>query len=197
MTSAFGRARSWLGSFDRRPLLLSSPYPVAECLQRLAAVTSSRGPATWYLSSPTALLTPPLFKGELSRSRTRLRRFAGAGTRNSFLATLEVTLDPRADGGTALSGWIGMPNGDFMATQFVPLGFVVGLGMLATGVIQLSLGHLIGLAPAFASPLPAAFIIGLFAFGRRSLEQDIATLTHEVSEVLDGPVMSDPPVVEA
>jgi hypothetical protein len=192
MTDVFDRARNWLGSFGRRPLLLSSPYPVAECLQRLAAVTSSRGPTTWYLSSRTALLPAPLFKGELHQSRIRLRRFAGAGSQNTFLAMLEVSLDQQADGGTALSGWIGLPAGVFRATLFVAVGFVVSLSFLATGVVQLALGHLIGLVPAVVFPLPAAGIIGFFAIGRRSLEPDIAELAREVSEVLGATEVAGP-----
>lgn len=196
MAGACSRARIWLASFGRRPLALSSPYPVAECLQRLAAVTTSRGRTRWYLDSRTAMRPDPLFKGELFPSRTRLARFAVAGGRNTFVAMLEVRLDPRPDGGTALSGWIGMPAGAFRATFLTVIGCLVSLGLLVAGVVQLGLGHIVGLVPALTSPLPAAAFIGVFALGHRSLESDIAELIHEVNDVLDVTGVSDQYVVE-
>jgi hypothetical protein len=152
MAGAGSRARSWLAGFGRRPLALSSPYPVAECLQRLAAVTTSRGRTTWYLDPKTAMRPDPLFKGELYRSRTRLIRFADTNQKSPVW--LEVRLDPRADGGTTLSGWIGRPAGAFAATLFTTLACLVGLGLLVAGIIQLARGRIIGLAPALAFPLP-------------------------------------------
>jgi hypothetical protein len=187
MAGAGSRTLIWLGSFGRRPLVLSYPYPVAECLQRLAAVTTSRGHTTWYLDPRTAMRPDPLFKGELYPSRTRLARFAVAGGRNTFVAMLEVRLDPRADGGTVFSGWIGRPAGAFQATLLTGMGGLVSLGLLAAGIVQLVLGHIIGLLPTLASPLPAAFFAGFFAIGHRSLESDIAELVHEVNEVLSRP----------
>jgi hypothetical protein len=97
MAGAGSRAGSWLASFGRRPLVLSAPYPAAECLQRLAAVTSLRGRTTWYLDPRTALRPDPLFKGELYRSRTRLTRFADTNQRSPVW--LEVRLDPQAGRG--------------------------------------------------------------------------------------------------
>jgi hypothetical protein len=184
VAGAGSRARIWLASFGRRPLTLSSPYPVAECLERLAAVTTSRGRTRWYLDSRTALRPDPVFKGELYRSRTRLTLFAQTGGRNQNVVWLEVRLDPRADGGTTLAGWIGVPAGAFQATLFTALGCLVSLGLLAAGIAQLALGHIIGLAPALASPLPATVAVGLLVLGRRSLESDIAALAQAVSTVL-------------
>jgi hypothetical protein len=184
---AGSRVRIWLASFGTRPLVLTSPYPVAECLQRLATVTTSRGRTTWYLDSRTAMRPDPLFKGELYQSRTRLARFAPTGGRDSFVAMLEVRLDPQAGGGTALSGWVGRPGGTFQAVMFTALGCLVSLGLLAAGIVQLVHGHIIGLLPTLAFPLPAAFIAGLFVVGHRSLESDIAELVQEVNEVLSRP----------
>jgi hypothetical protein len=184
MTGAGSRARIWLESFGRRPLALSSPYPVAECLQRLAAVTASRGPTRWYLDSRTALRPDPLFKGEFYQSRTRLTRFADMkGSRRSPV-WLEVRLDPQAGEGTALSGWIGRPAGAFEAALFVVFGGVASLGLLAAGIFQLEPGHIIGLLPLLASPLPAAVFPRLYAHGRGPLESDIAKLVQAVNEVL-------------
>jgi hypothetical protein len=191
ITGAGNRARMWLGSFGRRPVTLSSPYPVAECLQRLAAVTTSRGRTMWHLDPRTAQRPDPFFKGELYPSRTRLARFAVTGGQNSFVAMLEVRLDPAADGGTALSGWVGRPAGAFQATFLTVVGGLVGIGLLAVGVVQLALGHIIGLVPTLTSPLPEAAFIGVFAIGHRSLESDIAELIQEVNEVLGSTGVAD------
>jgi hypothetical protein len=184
MAGAGRRARDWLASFGRRPVALSSPYPVAECLERLAAVTTSRGRTGWYIDPRTVGRPDPLFKGELYPSRTRLTRFAATGGRNRLDTMLEVRLDPAADGGTALSGWIGERAGAFQATLFSVVGCLVSLGLLATGVVQLTLGHLIGLAPALTFALPAAVIIGLLRYNRGALELEIAALVDQVNEVL-------------
>ena len=181
MASAGGRARTWLASFGRRPLALGSPYPAAECLERLAAVTTSRGRTRWYLDSRTALLPDPLFKGELYRSRTRLTRF---GDNSRSVVWLEVRLDPQAGGGTALSGWVGTPARAFQVVVSTALACLVGLGLLVAGIIQLADGHVIGLAPALAFPLPAAFFAWGFAYERRRLDSRIAELLREVNEVL-------------
>ena len=184
MAGAVRRARIWLASFGRRPLALTSPYPVAECLQRLAAVTTSRGRTTWYLDPRTATRPDPLFKGELYPSRTRLSRFADGGGRGRSVVWLEVRLDPRAGGGTAFSGWIGRPAGAFEASVLIVIGVLVCLGLLVAGVVLLAGGHFIGLAPALASPLPAAFFVWSFAFDHRELDASIAGLIHEVDGVL-------------
>ncbi|HEY5400677.1 MAG TPA: hypothetical protein VIL16_35355 [Trebonia sp.] len=184
MAGAGRRARDWLASFGRRPVALSSPYPVAECLERLAAVTTSRGRTMWYIDPRTVGRPDPLFKGELYRSRTRLTRFAVTGRRGGLVAMLEVRLDPAADGGTALSGWVGVPAGAFQATSFAVLGCLVSLGLLAAGVVQLALGHIIGLVPTLTFPLPAVVFTGVFVSSRPALESEIAALVDQVNEVL-------------
>jgi hypothetical protein len=113
-----------------------------------------------------------------------LAQMAGAGKRGGLVAMLEVRLDPAADGGTALSGWIGEPAGAFQATLFTVVGCLVSLGLLATGVVQLTLGHLIGLVPALTFALPAAAITGLLRYNRRALESEIAALVDQVNAVL-------------
>ncbi|HEX4290272.1 MAG TPA: hypothetical protein VH021_15230 [Trebonia sp.] len=184
MAGAGRRARDWLAGFDRRPVALSSPYPVAECLERLAAVTTSRGRTGWYIDPQTVGRPDPLFKGELCRSRTRLTRFAVDGGRNSLVAILEVRLDSAADGGTALCGWVGPLAGAFQATLFTVVGCLVSLALLATGVVQLTLGHLIGLAPALTFALPAAAITGVLRYNRRALESENVALVDQLNEVL-------------
>ena len=115
MASAGSRARTWLASFGRRPLALRSPYPAAECLERLAAVTT--------------------------------------------------------------------PARAFQVVVYTALACLVSLGLLVAGIIQLADGHVIGLAPALAFPLPAAFFAWGFAYERRRLDARVAELLREVNEV--------------
>jgi hypothetical protein len=72
----------------------------------------------------------------------------------------------------------------YQATLFTVVGCLWSLGLLATGVVQLTLGHLIGLAPALTFALPAAAITGLLRYNRRALESEIAALVAQVNEVL-------------
>lgn len=184
MASSDGRVRIWLGILRRRPLVLSSPYPASECLQRLTEVTTSRGPTSWYLDPRTVRRPEPRFRGEISPSRIMLFRFTAVAGRNSFFPVLDVRPGQGADGGTTLSGEIGMgPAGGFLPvlTGAACLG---SLSMLVAGVVQLILGHLIGLAPALAFPLPVAAMAGFNVVGHRSLERDIPELLQEVNEVL-------------
>jgi hypothetical protein len=64
------------------------------------------------------------------------------------------------------------------------IGVLVCLGPLVAGVVLLARGHIIGLAPTLASPLPAAFFVWSFGFDRRELDSSIAELIHEVDGVL-------------
>ena len=61
---------------------------------------------------------------------------------------------------------------------------LVRLGLLAAGVTQLVLGHLIGLAPALGFALPVAAMAGFNVMGHWSLERDISELLQEVNAVL-------------
>ena len=112
-----------------------------------------------------------------------LTRFSVTGTR-APVVYLEVRLDPAADGGTALSGWIGQPAGAFLATLFTVVGCLASLGLLTAGVVQLALGHLIGLLPALTFPLPAVIFTGMFVSNRARLESEIAALVDQVNVVL-------------
>lgn len=185
MASSDGRVRIWLGILRRHPLVLSSPHPASECLQRLTEVTTSRGPTTWYLDPRTVGRTEPRFRGEVSPSRIMLFRFTAGAGRDSFFSVLDVRPGQGADGGTTLSGWIGIgPGGGALLPVVTGAVGLVSLGLLVAGVGQLVLGHLIGLAPTLAFPLPIAAMAGFNVLGHRSLERDISELLQEVNEVL-------------
>ena len=184
MASPDGRVRVWLGKFRRRRVMLWSPLPVSGCVQRLAEVTTLRGPTTWYIDPRTAGRPEPRFRGQAGQSRIRLSRFSAGAGRNSFFAVLDVRPCPGADGGTALSGWVGGSEGTEFLPVFTAAFGLTSLGLLAAGIAQLVSGHLIGLVPAAAFPLPAVAIAGFNALGHRSLERDISELLREVNDVL-------------
>jgi hypothetical protein len=185
-TSPDSRVRVWLGIFRRRPVVVSSPHPVSECLERLEKVTTLRGPTTWYLDSRTVGRPEPRFRGQVYRSQIRLARFTAAAGRNSFCAMLDVRSGAGADGGTVLSGRIGLSDGgQVVLPAFTAAVGLAGLGFLVAGVAQLVGGRLIGLAPALAFPLPMAAWAGVIVLGRRALERDICELLKSVNEVLD------------
>jgi hypothetical protein len=180
-----GRVLTWLGIIRRRPVVLSSPRPPDECLQRLTAVTTSRGAMSWYLDPRTAVRPDPRFRGDVGRSWIRVARFQAASGRGSFVAWLDAEPWVSDDGGTELRGWIAPPPA---TAGFLPMVAVVAclasLGLLAAGVAQLVLGHVIGLVPALLFPLPAIAMAAINATGRWSLEQEAAKLVDELNGVL-------------
>jgi hypothetical protein len=93
VTSSATRVRSWFAGFGSRPVVLSSPYPASECLQRLAMVTSHRG-STWYLDPRNAVLRDPRFRGDAGPSWISLARFEDAVGRNSFVPWLQGRVEP-------------------------------------------------------------------------------------------------------
>ena len=137
--------RIWLGIFRRRLVVVSSPHPVSECLQRLAEVTISRGPVAWYLDPRTVGRPEPRFRGQVYQSGIRLVRFTAGAGRDSFFAVLDVRPGPGTSGGTALSGWIGGGPGVALLPVLTGASGPASLGLLVTGVVQLVLGHLVGL----------------------------------------------------
>jgi len=197
MASPDGRVRVCLGNFRRRQVMLWSPLPVSDCVQRLVAVTTSRGPATWYLDPRTVGRPEPRFRGQADQRWIRLARFQSGAWRNSFLAVLDARPEPGADGGTAFSGWAG--RSEYL--EFLPVltaGFgLASLGLLAAGIAQLAAGHLIGLVPAAAFWLPVAAVAGFNALGHRSLERDISALLQEVNEVLGPAAVSAGPAADS
>jgi hypothetical protein len=77
-------------------VVLSSPYPVDECLRRLAQVTTTRMPTSWYLDSRTAVRPDPRFWGDVSPSGISVVQFAEKTGRASFAPQLRVRPEPAA-----------------------------------------------------------------------------------------------------
>jgi hypothetical protein len=167
------------------PVVLSSPFPAGECVRRLAAVTTRRSAAFWYLDSRTALRPDPRLRGEISLAQISVVLFPGGG-KNSYRPRLDVRLEPAAEGGTMLTGTVGMQPGARTAGRVInAVAALILLGFVAGGVSRLVAGHIDGLVLALLAPAVAiALAWGLEAAGVRSLRQDIPQLLGEVNEIL-------------
>ncbi len=58
------RAGGWLDAMAPHSVTLSCPYPADECVRRLTAVTTDRGPLSWYLDPRTAGRRDPRLFGK-------------------------------------------------------------------------------------------------------------------------------------
>jgi hypothetical protein len=179
MAGPDGRTPPLLWSY-RGQVVLSSPHPVSECVQRLAAVTTYRGASEWYRPEWALGRPDPRFQGEVDQVRVRLTRFS-----NREPAPVLDARPAAADGGTTLSGWIA--DDDSVAVGIVFFGAwcgAVSSALLGVGLALLVSGHLIGLALAVVSPLPGAWFVRAMVRHRQSPRRDISELLESVNEVL-------------
>jgi hypothetical protein len=112
-----GRTPPLLWSY-RCQVVLSSPRPVSECVQRLAAVTTYRGASEWYRHEWALGRPDPRFQGDVDQVRVRLTRF---GNRRAA-PVLDARPEAAPGGGTALSGWVGDDDSVAAAIVFLPRG---------------------------------------------------------------------------
>jgi hypothetical protein len=172
-------------AFRPRPAQFCSPYPPGECARRLAAVTTKRGSTTWYLDPANACKPAPRLRGTIDQSGILVARFEDATGRNSFAPYLDARLVPGADGGTVVTGRIGMhPNGQAVGAVALGFGALLLLGALAGGISQLAAGHLRGLPFVLLPIVLGAFIAAINLAGRRSLEHNTPKLIGEINAIL-------------
>jgi hypothetical protein len=134
MSASGTSVRGWVARFRPRPVVLSSPYPVGECLRRLAEVTTVRGPTAWYLDPKTALRPDPRLRGDLGPSGISVVRWPAArGRPHSFQPWLRVRPEPAAGGGTTLTGTIGITPEE-RAVLWIIYG---ATGLIALGAIAI------------------------------------------------------------
>jgi hypothetical protein len=169
------------------PVILSSPYPVDECVRRLAAVTTMRSATSWYLDPRTVGLPEPRFRGEVSPSRILVARCAG---RDGFAPMLDARLEPSADGGTRLTGTTGLrPSVRTFRRVFAGVCGLIAVASLAGGIHLLVSGHLAGLGPAVLVPLLMAALAGSHEVACRRLPaRQSGVLIADISEILGSPV---------
>jgi hypothetical protein len=180
--------RDWSARTRPRPVVLSSPYPVDECLRRLTQVTTTRMPTSWYLDSRTAVRPDPRFWGDVSPSGISVVPFAkktSRGTRASFAPELRVRPEPADGNGTTLTGTIGMEQDsrDILRVMIGGFGFLA-LAFFAGGIAIVVGGDLSGLAPLLTPLAMIATITPFFGYGLQSLERHIPKLIADVNKTL-------------
>ena len=180
-----------------RPVVLSSPFPPAECTRRLITVTAQRGLSAWYRDPQNYIYHrgDPRLLSTVDRLQISVSRYPEAAGRNSFAPLLQVRPEAAAGGGTILTGTIGLhpavrvllpAMAVFWAVATV-VPFAVGIGMVVTG-------HVIGLLLAAVCPLAwAAPVVGIAFLGIRALDRDIPKLIRELCSILGASVISPGP----
>ena len=177
------------------PVVLASPYPAGECLRRLAAVTTYRGAASWYLDTKTVGHPDPRFRGHISPSRIIVARWADARGRRGFAPWLDARLESAVGGGTTLTGTIGPPEGSLaFSTAFVSVVGLMAAGAVAAGVHLLLMGHLAELTAVMLAPLALAALIAVLRTSLRLPERTADALLREFSESFGSTVVPAGPV---
>ena len=179
--------RSWSARTSPRPVVLSSPYPVEECLRRLTQVTTKRTTTSWYLDTKTAVLPNPRFWGDISPSGITIVRFDGVRGRGgvSVSPRLDVRPEPAAGGGTTLTGTIGVDpyTKDFIRATTVGA-CLMCLGFVAGGIVTLVHGDISGIALLLSPLVAIGFAAAFSSGGWRWLEKTIAELLEDVNKTL-------------
>lgn len=191
---------NWLAGFHSRPVVLSSPHPTSECLQRLATVTTQRGAGSWYVDHRSARRPEPRFWGNIGPSWISIARFEDAAGRKSFAPCLDARPEPSARGGTTFTGRIGLqPAVRVLVSVMSAAGGLIAVAGVTGGVVLLVHGHLSGLA-VMLIPLGVIAVFAAFnAAGLRSLERGTPKLIEELNGILDatatftGPASVTPP----
>ena len=178
--------RSWSARTSPRPVVLSSPYPVEECLRRLAQVTTKRTTTSWYLDTKTTVLPNPRFWGDISPSGITIVEFEDASERAvSYSPQLCVRPEPAADGGTTLTGTIGMEPYKKDVIRVMTVGAcLMGLVGIGVGIAILVGGNLTGLLLVLVLPLMVGGFVGFSVQGLPFLEEHIAKLIGDVNKTL-------------
>lgn len=191
---------NWLAGFQSRPVMLSSPHPASECLQRLAAVTTQRRSASWYIDHRSARRPQPRLWGNVGPSWISVARFEDAAGRNRFAPCLDAHAEPLARGGTMFTGRIGLqPAVRVVISVLAAVGGVMAVAGVTGGVVLLVHGHLSGLAAMLIPLVVIAVFAVLNTAGLRSLERGTPKLVEELNGILDstatftGPASVAPP----
>jgi hypothetical protein len=186
--AATARVRDWLDiSFAPRPVVLSSPYPPAECRTRLAAVTTHRNRERYYLDPKTAGHRDPLLTGTVDEAWIAVSLFRTNPT--GFKPVLQCRVEQEPGGGTVLTGTAGLgPESAAVQRTFsaglpVTLAIVV-LALVTVGCVQLAAGHLRGLLFLPAVVLPALWV-AILTSNRNRLARETPMLLDQVNKVLD------------
>jgi hypothetical protein len=185
--------QNWVTRDNLRPVVVTSPHTPDECLRRLAKVTTGRK-SGWYLDWRTATMPDPLFHGEVGPSGIRVALFSQVSRRGGPGAWFDALVVPVPEGGTALTGTVGLPTAEAKATLGLVLiafwavaavaSFVIGVVITASGHFHIQVGLAIG--------LPVLFMLSLLAArgyhpgpGLEPAEPPIPRLLGKINGVLD------------
>jgi hypothetical protein len=180
----------WLAGLRPRLVVLSSPHPPAECVGRLALVTAQRGLGAWYRDPQNFRRGDPQLLGLVGPGDISVGRYPEAAGRNSFAPWLEARLKANGDGGTTLTGSIGLRGGVGIVLVVMAVGAaVIAVAAEAGGIGMLATGQIMGLLPVVLSPLAwTALVTGVAFIGWRSLHHDSPKLVNELCGILGASV---------
>jgi hypothetical protein len=155
---------AWVERDKIRAVEVTSPLPSAECVRRLAQVTTARKNG-WYLDARTATLPDPLFHGTVESSRVRIGLFPDMLRHygRQYPVWFDVRVDPGPDGGTVLVGTVGsrMASANaVLSLVFVAVFAALALFSLVIGVVIAASGHFnLGVGAAIGVPVIVATAI--------------------------------------
>ena len=130
--------RSRLAFLERPRVVLSSPYPPADCGRRLEAATGRR---PWNVAGFERRGCLPL-QGRVSPAVIRVARTRRANRRTNLDALFIGRIERAPDGGTLVVGTVGPDPSIRILFVVFPLGVVlIGGGLLAAGLWSLVSGH--------------------------------------------------------
>jgi hypothetical protein len=148
----------------------------------------------WYLDWRTATLPDPLFHGAVGPSGIRIIRFREVNRRNGPSAWFEAQPGPAPEGGTTLTGTVGLrsaPGRAIVGAVVLALLAVGGVVSFVVGVVIAASGHFNG-GTGVAIGLPVLIVLSLLAGrghdrgpGLRKVEDPIPALLGEINDVLD------------
>jgi hypothetical protein len=182
--------KQWRDSFRSRSVVFISPFPTAECAQRLEAATV-RGAAA-FLGSASSRTGRRLY-GTLGWPQVEVARVRNSG-RGSLQVYFDGVIKPASGGGTMLRGTIGLRSPKL---PFLVANSVVGLVFAAAITVGVVTGAVPGghhhdpsllLVPAL---LVAGFVVMLASIPDRARRQT-QQLLDDLSNILGATATIEP-----
>lgn len=176
----------WFAGLRSRTVVLSTACSPGECTVRLASVTAQRGLGAWYRDPQNYHRGDPRLLGRVGPCEISVGRYPEATRRNSFAPWIVARPTATSEGGTTLTGSIGLGSGvGALMVATAALWAMMALAVVAEGIAMLANGRLTGLLLITLVPLAwTAPLAAITYFGSRSLGHDIPKLVNEVCVIL-------------